>query len=199
MNLLSRPPKIIFWMFVAATFAAVILVKVGCFFYAASAPSSLDDLNYMPAEVKTSLSDHVLEFIDAQSEKRTEKKLKECLNGPVILHFWATWCKPCKAEFPSFDAFAKGRSDRVLAIVSDPRDDIKKVIDFYKELKVKHLAIVIDPSSALAKTLGISALPTTVVVDITGQEKGRFSGALEWNEGPVRAAVLELLNPPPSK
>jgi thiol-disulfide isomerase/thioredoxin len=42
--------------------------------------------------------------------------LYESFGKPLVVNFWATWCPPCKAEMPYFDAIAKKYGDRIAVV-----------------------------------------------------------------------------------
>ena len=105
-------------------------------------------------------------------------------DAPIImLHFWATWCEPCMEELPKLDALAKNVLGRrvVIFAVSEDRGGAPDVQNF----KAKHVGlmpfqILLDPNRKLAKQMGISILPTTVLVK--GQtELDRLIGSGLWD------------------
>ena len=91
--------------------------------------------------------------------------------GPVLLNFWATWCKPCLAEQPKLKAFhaewaAKGL--RVLSIsVDDPRT-AKQVKPFVHRHGIE-FPVYLDSNQDAYRKLGGRAVPFNVLVGSGGE------------------------------
>ena len=43
---------------------------------------------------------------------------------PVLVHFWATWCVPCRTELPGLIAAAREEDVRILAVTDEPWDAV---------------------------------------------------------------------------
>lgn len=80
-----------------------------------------------------------------------EKAIKES-NGPLVINFWATFCKPCIEEMPYFEAMAekyKGKGFQLIFVSLDLQDDYpKKVNDFVKKRKIKSPVFWLDETDA---------------------------------------------------
>jgi thiol-disulfide isomerase/thioredoxin len=65
---------------------------------------------------------------------------------PLVINFWATWCKPCIQELPAFDSLsASNNTFKVLLVSLDFKEDIeKKVNPFLKKNKVITDCILLD-------------------------------------------------------
>lgn len=62
-----------------------------------------------------------------------------------VINFWATWCKPCVAELPSFDSLAKINKVKVLLVSLDFKEDLeKKVNPFLKSHNIKMECVLLD-------------------------------------------------------
>ena len=64
----------------------------------------------------------------------------------MVINFWATWCKPCIQEIPSFDSLAQNNKGvKVLLVSLDFAEDIqKKVNPFLKKNGVKAECVLLD-------------------------------------------------------
>jgi thiol-disulfide isomerase/thioredoxin len=119
----------------------------------------------------------------------------------LVVNLWATWCAPCVAEMPALDRAQAALAEdgvRVLALSSD-RDGRAKVETFYRDRGIRHLGLWLDPRGAAQRSLGARALPTTVIIDRSGQERARLEGAAEWDSPEMLGAVRRLVGPAAQK
>ena len=75
------------------------------------------------------------------------------------------------------------------------RGDVAKVRAFFDELEIAHLAIYHDPTARAGRELGAPGLPTTLVIDRSGQEVGRLLGPAEWDSPEAIAVIKALMGP----
>ena len=94
----------------------------------------------------------------------------------VILDFWATWCAPCQAEIPGFVELQREYGDRGLAVVGVSVDDqgSQVVEDFATRMGINYPVVLGD--LGLMKDFGGTAIPTTVVLDRSGNIVARHIG-----------------------
>lgn len=115
----------------------------------------------------------------------------ESLRGKVVLvNFWATWCPPCRAEIPDLIALQNKYRDRlvVLGISEDegPVDDVKA---FVAAQKMNYPVAMTTPE--LSKVFkGVTALPTTFVIDPEGLVQQKHIGILQPRTTELWARLL---------
>jgi len=110
----------------------------------------------------------------------------------VLLNFWATWCAPCVKEMPSIDRLqaAMGKDKFLVLPLSLDGPSRPKVVPFYKDKDLANLGIYFDRSKKVMQGLGISILPTSILVDPAGNELGRLEGEADW-EKPEAIALMK--------
>ena len=113
----------------------------------------------------------------------------------LIINFWATWCAPCKKEMPSLNSLAqkmKNEDIRIITIASGRNS--KEAIDaFFDDNNLINLKKYRDPRGRIAVKYGVTALPTTVVINSKGIEIGRIIGDIDWDTTDVRSFFRKLL------
>ena len=64
---------------------------------------------------------------------------------------------------------------------------------FYKRFDLNKLPIYVDPSKQVMNALGVTGIPTTLLISREGLEIGRVIGAAEWNAPESVKRIAELL------
>ena len=167
-NLLSQKnlPQILLWGFLNL---GIGILVVGC---QSKAPAE----NVTTAEATPfSLSDARFQRMDG-----TEFGLSPEQKAYTVLHFWATWCKPCLAEFPELkNALPRLQSDRVAFFLAT-EENLDQIRAFEEKrnfgLEFLHL------KEATLADFEVHALPTTLVLDRQGKVVYRHMGQLNWQD-----------------
>jgi cytochrome c biogenesis protein CcmG/thiol:disulfide interchange protein DsbE len=106
-----------------------------------------------------------------------EARLDELRGHPVVVNKWASWCGPCRAEFPYFQGLAIDRGDEIafLGIDSDDSEDAART--FLEELPLPYPSYS-DPDKAIAASLDAEReFPATVFIDAAGEQVFVHRGA----------------------
>jgi cytochrome c biogenesis protein CcmG/thiol:disulfide interchange protein DsbE len=95
----------------------------------------------------------------------------------VLLNFWATHCGPCKIEIPWFVDFEQRYKDRGFAVLGVAMDEEgwEIVKPYLTKTKVNYRILLGDEKTAAAYG-GIDALPTTFIIDKSGQIASQHVG-----------------------
>ena len=103
----------------------------------------------------------------------------------VFLNFWATWCGPCKMEMPDIQAlyeeWGENAGDLVVLGVAGPdigQEGSAEDIAAFLEENGYTYPVVMDDTGALFYQYGISAYPTTFMIDTAGNVFGYVQGAI---------------------
>jgi thiol-disulfide isomerase/thioredoxin len=93
----------------------------------------------------------------------------------VILNFWATWCGPCRAQHPLYEAVKQQfRSRPEVVFVSVNTDEERDQVEaFLKEQEWKEPAYFED---GLARLLRITSIPAIIILDRRGEVVSRMNG-----------------------
>lgn len=113
------------------------------------------------------------------------------LRGKVVLvNFWATWCPPCRAEIPDLIKLQdKYRDTLVVLGISEDEISPEEVKAFAAEQKMNYpIAMSTPEMSKVFK--GVSALPTTFVIDPQGKVQMRHVGMLDPDTTELEAQYL---------
>jgi len=126
----------------------------------------------------------VIEAVDAQQLVREVQRLESDL---VVVNFWASWCLPCRKEFPEFIRYGNEHDDVALRFVSlDFDDEVELAADFLREQGIT--------GSTYMKTGGdqefinsispawTGAIPATAVYDSAGNLLTFWEGMVDYED-----------------
>ena len=134
-------------------------------------------------------------ILNAQTKKLPTVKIKD-LKGksidvstlsndgkPIIISFWATWCKPCKKELNNIAEVYEDWQDKtgvkLIAISIDDTRSMTKVAPYINSSDWDY-EVYLDPNRDLARAMGVSTVPHTFLLNgankIVWQHKGYVDG-----------------------
>lgn len=90
--------------------------------------------------------------------------LSEMRGEPVLLHFWATWCKICSLNDGAIDGLAEDMQVVTVAMESGGAKDIQKEMD---ERGLK-FPVIVDGLGKLANLYRVKGVPTNYIIDADG-------------------------------
>jgi thiol-disulfide isomerase/thioredoxin len=127
----------------------------------------------------------------------------------VIVNFWATWCPPCRAEIPDLIALQNKYKEQLLIIGISDDDDPPATVKAWAAAHDMNYPIVMNTSELRKTFAGVSALPTSFIVDrqsrIAMRHVGMLTAAVTEAETrhlaglPVNASVEEIEKDQPTK
>lgn len=86
--------------------------------------------------------------------------------GPILLNLWASWCEPCRREFPTLSAYAEERED-VTVIGVAVQDQEENARQFAEEIQPEFF-VAWDADNFVRDTYPAFGLPATYVIDANG-------------------------------
>lgn len=114
----------------------------------------------------------------------------------VLLNFWATWCVPCRQEFPALSALATELGSAgltVLAINIEDAESNDMVTEFLAGARPT-FRVLRDAEMRLAGQMRIPGMPATFLIDRRGQLRWRHSGYQPGDEQQYRLQCQHLLS-----
>src|SRR3954453_12907629 len=97
------------------------------------------------------------------------KRLAALKGQPVVVNKWASWCGPCRAEFPDFQRLSVKYGKHVAFMGVDGNDNHGDATKFLRRYPVSYPSYE-DPSGTVAQVFnGAAAFPTTVFYDRAGK------------------------------
>jgi len=119
------------------------------------------------------------------------KSLADYKGKPIILHFWASWCPPCRNEMPELEAWSKEHGDVELVVVTLDRN-INDAVAFLESKEIDFPALQGDMMRA--QQLGVRGLPTTLVIGADSTIRKARTGAVKWDSAEDGGAILAALH-----
>jgi thiol-disulfide isomerase/thioredoxin len=105
------------------------------------------------------------------------RQLTALRGHPLVVNQWASWCGPCRYEFPFFQRLARAYAGRVAFLGVDAQDNRADAQAFLKLRPVPYPSFF-DPGAEVARVFhGGFAWPTTAFYDAAGKLRFTHAGA----------------------
>jgi len=108
----------------------------------------------------------------------------------VFVHFWATWCGPCRKEIPTIQAIVKKFENSNLEIVIINTAESEDAVFNFLGLLAPDINPLMDADGLVTEKWQPRGLPATYFVDPTGKIRYLALGGRPWNKD----VYLEFLN-----
>lgn len=145
-------------------------------------------------EVGNAAPEFSLQDIDGETVKLSDR-----LNdGPVLLDFWALWCKPCLKSLPGTDKLLEEYGDRGLSVLTintdSPRSNSK--VKSYVKSKGYSFEVLLDPNNTLQRLYRFYRIPQVFLISKSGEIAYSQLGYTPANEERLAHEVAKLFPAP---
>ena len=137
------------------------------------------------------------------NEKGLDSLISNRNGNILVLNFWATWCGPCKEEFPDLvkisSYFKKRNADFAAISVDDPDEIESDITPFIKKMNARFPVFVSDIGSQDTLINKIDSdwsggIPATFIYDATGKHRKLLFGLQRYDQ--LKKAIEDVLSKP---
>ncbi|WP_313091739.1 MULTISPECIES: TlpA family protein disulfide reductase [Bacteroidota] len=131
---------------------------------------------------------------DFTDEKGNVQNTASLRGKVVFINFWASWCPPCRAEFPSIETLYtqfKDNPDMVFLTINEDNDPAAGKAYLEKE---KFSVPMYQSSGNVPAAIYSGSLPTTVVLDKNGKVRLHHAGFANYASDKFVKQIEELIN-----
>ena len=110
-----------------------------------------------------------------------EVSLSDFFGTPIVLNFWASWCPPCKAELPDFEAACKKYEGKVVFLMVNMTDGQRETVEIAKDFITSEgytFPVYFDTRYEASYAYGISSIPTTYFINADGTLEAKATGMI---------------------
>ena len=109
-------------------------------------------------------------------------ELKQTRGKWVFLHFWASWCGPCRKEMPTIEKLlGEIKTDKFKVVMVNTAEDDDTIFTFLGAIGIETTSLM-DTDGVVTDKYKPRGLPTTFLIDPTGHVRYQAIGGREWDK-----------------
>src|ERR1044072_1121753 len=108
----------------------------------------------------------------------------------VVVHFFATWCEPCREELPALRRLVERAHHQKFSVVTISVAEVPVRVRRFMEQMPVNFPVLLDQDRAAAKAWDVSALPSTFILDADLKTRLAVEREYDWD----RLDVATLIN-----
>lgn len=111
-----------------------------------------------------------------------EVSLSDFMGKPVLLNFWAGWCRPCEEEMPYLQQVYEEWSDQGLVVLTVNLGDSPSQVNRFMQSNQLSLPVLLDIKQSLTQEYNVGNIPTTFFIDKNGIIRAKIIGSFQSKE-----------------
>ncbi len=120
--------------------------------------------------------------------------LLENNGNPIVISFWATWCKPCKKELNTIaEVYEDWQDETKVKLVAISIDDTRSKMRVapYVNSSDWDYEVYLDPNSNLKRAMGVSTVPHTFLLNGKGEIVWQHRGYVDGDEEILYKEIIQ--------
>lgn len=117
--------------------------------------------------------------------------------NPVIISFFALWCKPCLRELTAIaDVYDDWQQQTGVKLIAVSIDDSRSTDKVRSEMNAREFGwdVLLDANSDFKRAMNINQIPHTIILDGKGEIVWQHSSYTDGGEEEIKRVLFELSN-----
>jgi peroxiredoxin len=123
----------------------------------------LRDSDFTGLDIGKQAPDFILQTLSGNNVQLSSFRGKKA----VVVNFWATWCPPCREEFPAFEDIFADNKDELELLGVNLQESEKSINNFLLEIPVT-FNLLLDPTKKVKELYNVFTQPVTYFINKEG-------------------------------